>query len=159
MKLRSIAALLRYHEGECFLAYDDATGALIQPGHTVIGHPTIGYGRALDTNGVSREEAELLLRHDIRRVTEQLTKRLPWLGARTAPRRAVVISMGYNLGVKGLLKFRKTLLAIEREDYRTAAVEMLSSKWAEQVGDRALMLAAMMDSGQWPDDDDGEATA
>ena len=108
---------------------------------------------------MSREEAELLLRHDIRRVTEQLTKRLPWLGALTAPRRAVVISMGYNLGVKGLLKFRKTLLAIEREDYRTAAVEMLSSKWAEQVGDRALMLAAMMDTGHWPDDDAGEAPA
>jgi lysozyme len=39
------------------------------------------------------------------------------------------------------------LAALEQGDYETAAKEMLDSKWARQVGDRANRLAKMMEDG------------
>ena len=56
----------------------------------------------------------------------------------------VLANMAFNLGIHGLLKFVRTLNAIERGNYDEAASHMLASKWAGQVGQRAQRLAAMM---------------
>jgi lysozyme len=40
-----------------------------------------------------------------------------------------------------------TLAAIEAEDWATAATEMMDSRWAKQVGARAVRLAEMMEKG------------
>ena len=50
--------------------------------------------------------------------------------------------MAFNLGVFGLTKFQNTLAFIEAGDYESASEEMLRSRWAEQVGARALDLAS-----------------
>ena len=42
------------------------------------------------------------------------------------------------------------LAACAAGDYETAALEMLLSRWALQVGARARENAAMMKSGEWP---------
>ena len=49
----------------------------------------------------------------------------------------VLLDMAYNLGVNGLLKFSRTLRAIERGQWVEAGEEMKDSKWFEQVGSRA----------------------
>jgi lysozyme len=36
------------------------------------------------------------------------------------------------------------IAALEKQDYKTAAAEMLNSKWAKQVGQRASRLAQIM---------------
>ena len=59
----------------------------------------------------------------------------------------------FNLGPAGLLKFGRTLSAVEQGDYETAAVEMLDSRWAGQVGQRATRLSEMMLTGEWPADE------
>ena len=59
----------------------------------------------------------------------------------------VLVNMAFNVGVAGLLKFRKTLEAICNDDYDTAAGEMLNSKWASQVKSRAVYLARQMRTG------------
>ena len=48
--------------------------------------------------------------------------------------------MGFNLGITRLLKFKKFLAALEQHDWETAAVEMMDSRWATQVGPRATRL-------------------
>ena len=63
----------------------------------------------------------------------------------------MVLDMAFNLGVRGLSKFRNALAAMEARDYATAAEEMMDSRWAQQVGGRAARLAVMMETGQWPD--------
>ena len=69
-------------------------------------------------------------------------------GPATSPaRQRVLLNMCFNLGSGGLLEFRKSLAAMERGDFETAAREMKASKWATQVGDRADRLAALMRSG------------
>jgi lysozyme len=47
------------------VVYDDATGKPLRKGMTLEGHPTIGYGRALDVNGISVRMANAMLDEDM----------------------------------------------------------------------------------------------
>jgi lysozyme len=58
--------------------------------------------------------------------------------------------MAFNLGVPGLLKFKRTLAAIRGKEYDRAAAMMLDSRWATQVGMRAERLSKMMATGHIP---------
>jgi lysozyme len=51
--------------------------------------------------------------------------------------------MYFNLGNR-LFGFKKTLKYIDEGNYAQAAEEMLDSKWAGQVGERAQRLSRMM---------------
>ena len=51
-----------------------------------------------------------------------------------------MVNMGFNLGYPRLSKFKKFLDAMQKNDFETAAVEMMDSKWATQVGKRAERL-------------------
>jgi lysozyme len=62
-------------------------------------------------------------------------------------RERVLIDMAFNLG-HGLETFVKFLAAVKAGQWQEAAIEMLQSKWAEQVGRRAERLAAMMETGK-----------
>ena len=52
----------------------------------------------------------------------------------------VMANMCFNLGITRLLKFKKFLAAMEENKWDKAAVEMLDSRWAIQVGPRAIRL-------------------
>ena len=64
-------------------------------------------------------------------------------------RRAVLVNMAFNLGRARLRSFRHMLRAVRRREYSRAAHEMLDSKWARQVGNRATELAEQMRTGRW----------
>jgi len=113
------------------------------------GSLSIGYGRNLVTNGVTKEEALYLLRNDIDRVTAALTKKYSVFEELTNPRRAVLISMAYNLGIEKLSTFKEMFKALDRRDYPLAAREMRMSKWCDQTNTRCLVLSEMMETGQY----------
>jgi len=52
--------------------------------------------------------------------------------------RMVLIDMTYNMGLGGLLTFKKMLIAIEEGDYKKASEELMDSEYARQVPNRAL---------------------
>ena len=52
----------------------------------------------------------------------------------------VLVNMCFNLGAPRLSKFRKFISAIDNEQWIEAAVEMMDSNWANQVGPRAERL-------------------
>lgn len=112
---------------------------------------SIGAGRNLEDNGISRSEAMLMLRNDLIATSFGLEKAVPGFLALTPRRRMALIDMAYNLGLAGFLKFRKLLTAIQVGDWQQASAEMLDSKWADQVGkasgQRAHTLATMMREG------------
>lgn len=58
-------------------------------------------------------------------------------------------NMAFNLGTGGVLKFKKMITALEKKDFDLAAKEMLDSKWAKQVGNRATELSEQMRTGEW----------
>lgn len=112
------------------------------------GKNTIGYGRNVEDRGISKPEAEFLLNNDIVYCHDQLASRLPFYDSLDDVRKAVLIDMAVNLGIHGLMCFKKTLNLISVGSYKLAAEEMLKSKWADQVGYRAGELSEMMASGE-----------
>ncbi len=144
-----LCSRLMEHEGLELLVYDDHNGLPIKPGSHVIGHPTIGYGRALDTNGIDRVEALFLLKRSIAKVMTEVDAGLPWIAERLNDERASVLyEMAYQMGVSGLMKFVTTLQDIREGNYERASVAMLASKWARQTPNRAKALARIIETGQ-----------
>lgn len=123
-------------------------GMVLKPYVDTVGKTTIGVGRNLTDNGISENEALDLLRNDLVVVLEELSAKLPWFAGLSPIRQRVLLDMGFNLGPVGLLKFKQTLASVERGDYALAAKQMLQSRWAQQVGQRAQRLSAMMHSDQ-----------
>ena len=107
-------------------------------------------GRNLDDVGISENEALILLANDIKRC-EQEAMQFPWFKYLTEVRQDVILSMLFNLGLKRFNGFKKFKSAILKGEYKAAATEMLDSKWAGQVKDRAKVLAKMMETNTYPD--------
>ena len=122
-------------------------GLRLKPYRCTAGKLTIGVGRNLEDKGLSKEEALFLLRNDIREITEQL-ERLGWYRALDPIRQKVIIDMAFNLGLSGLLSFKRMIQALNCYDYNTAADEMVNSLWYRQVGKRAERLVKMMRTGE-----------
>jgi len=123
----NIKDLLIKHEGLKLFVYKDTMGI-----------DTIGVGRNLVNRGITREEALLMLDNDIKDFTEQLIKALPWVATAPEQVKIVLLDMGFNLGIQGLLQFSNTLNHIKLKQYKEAADDMMKSLWAKQVGVRAV---------------------
>jgi len=130
---------LRLHEGERLKPYRCTAGRL-----------TIGVGRNLEDRGITREESAILLANDIADMEREIQRALPWVARLDEVRARVLVDMAFNLGIVGLLAFKRTLGAIEAGQYQQAATMMLDSKWAKQVGGRAERLSRMMATGKDP---------
>lgn len=137
--MSKLTEMLRRHEGVVKHGYNDPMGYL-----------TIGVGRNIDARGglgLSDDEIDLLLRNDIDRCREELKSNFPWFHNLNKARKDAMIDICFNLGLTKLLKFELALAAMAEEDYITASNEFLDSKWAKQVGNRALELAEMIETG------------
>lgn len=122
-------------------------GFRLKPYRDTVGKLSIGVGRNLDDVGISAEEAGILLSHDIDRTVAALDTAIPWWRGLDDVRQRVIVNMAFNLGIGGLLGFKNTLAAVKEGRYADAAAGMLASKWAGQVGARAVRLASMMQKG------------
>ncbi len=126
------------------------------------GKRTVGYGynldanplkilgtqiRFIETHGVTKAYAENLLDNMLHNIQYDLMRKLPWLielEINDNDRYAVLVNMAYNLGIDGLLKFKNTLEHVKNKRFVEASEQMLKSKWAKQVGNRAKELSDIM---------------
>ena len=134
-----------------------------------LGIDTIGVGRNLEDRGITDEElatldfpnieavyehgitetdAAYLLENDVQIVEEELVRAHPCVDSLDSVRQLVLVDMAFNMGVPRLCKFKKMWAAIHENDFRTAAKEMLDSRWATQVKSRSVKLANMMHKGE-----------
>lgn len=132
-------------------------GLRLKPYHCSENFLSLGYGRNLDTNGISEAEAEFMLSNDLLACESEM-KDEGWYNQLDETRRAVVLNMAFNLGKPKLLKFSKFIGRLSDNDYEGASKEMVTgsdgvseSKWASQVGKRAYELADQMRTGEWKD--------
>ena len=100
------------------------------------GKNTIGYGYNLD-KGMSVKLAEKILEWEVAEVKEALSKTLPFWGKLSERRQDVLTNMAFNLGVGGLLGFRRMLAAADKGNIESVCNEMKNSQWYTQVGARA----------------------
>jgi len=110
--------LLKKHEGLRLKPYKCTAGKL-----------SIGYGRNLEDMGISEVEAMVMLRHDIEQCYQELDI-FSWFTDLDQVRQEAMVKKYMAEGA-----------------YSQAAEEMLRSKWADQVGDRAKEIAYMVDTG------------
>ncbi len=133
---------LRRDEGVRYSPYLDSVGVkTVGVGHNLEAHP-------LDLSyPLTDEQVDSILSADLVSVFHDLDGNLGWWRTLSCPRQRVMANLCFNLGIPRLLKFRRMLLAAEEGYFDQAAIEMLNSKWARQVGDRAERLAKIMREG------------
>ena len=106
---------------------------------------TIGYGLNLEA-GITEEEAHIILRHRLRRISSSLDYN--WYRNLNDVRKGVILNMVYQMGLRGVLKFRKMIDAMACGDFNRAAVEMEDSRWFKQTPNRAQRLIDTMRAGK-----------
>ncbi len=136
MDINALKKELKRDEGWKLKPYTDTAGKL-----------SIGCGRNLTNNGIRADEAELMLTNDIVAVMDELSLSIAWFDTMDGVRQRALINMAINLGVPGLLKFKKSLELMRKDQWDKASKELLNSKWAKQVGQRAKRIAYMIRTG------------
>jgi len=124
-------------------------GLRLKPYRCTAGKLTIGIGRNLDDCGITQSEAYVMLINDIMNCEKQLQAKIPDIyNGLDEVRKSVLLNMCFNLGINGLLGFKNTLAFVKAGDWERAANNMLVSKWAKQVGRRAIELSELMRKGK-----------
>ena len=120
------------------------------------GYLTIGYGLNLDV-GITKKEAQILLEFRVFNIMSDLS-RFTWFHELDEVRKTVIANMVYQMGLDGVLKFKKMIKAIRKQDYKEASVQMMDSKWFQQTERRSRRLATIMETGQFNSRSRNEAT-
>jgi lysozyme len=123
-------------------------GQRLKPYMDTVGKLTIGVGRNLNDVGISEEESRQMLNADIDRAESGLRRTFTWFLTAPEPVQRGLTNMAFNMGIMGLTQFGKMLSALASEDYDLAAAEALKSKWADQVGERAVRIANLFISAK-----------
>jgi len=135
-----------------------------------LGIETIGIGRNLKDRGITKEEldymdipnmgiiydhgiteadARYLALNDIRIVENELCRVHPCVENLDSVRQLILMDMAFNMGVPRLCKFKNMWNAIHEGRFDIAGMEMMDSKWARQVGSRAVKLSDAMKAGEF----------
>jgi len=153
-----LVKMIAIHEGIVLNVYQDHLGI-----------NTVGIGRNLDDrgitdgellfmnktiddvydNGLTEEEAYYLCMNDIAIVEKELLDSKPIVNQLNDVRQMVLVDMAFNMGVPRLKLFKNMWMAIEKVNYPLACEEMIDSRWASQVGNRAMKLSLAMKNGEW----------
>lgn len=116
------------------------------------GKLTIGYGRCIPDSEkftiTTQEKESAWVVGRITSLSQELSKSIPCFKTLSDVRRATLISLAYQLGVKGLMAFKKMLDALNKGDYLQASVELLDSRYARQTANRANRNANMIALGK-----------
>lgn len=113
-----------------------------------LGNPTIGHGTLISApGGIPDHIAYDLLLWKLNNIMEEMDQHILWWRGEGALRQAALVQMAYQLGVGGLLGFKKMLWCMEHGRYKQAAAEALDSLWARQTPKRARRVALMIREG------------
>lgn len=135
---------LRSEEGISYVPYEDTTGnSTVGVGHDLQSSP-LPYGWSYP---LTDDQVNQLLATDLQNVYHDLNNALPWWIDLNDPRQIVLCDMCFNMGLNRLLGFKNALAFMRQGNYANAASEMLRSAWADQVGQRAINLAHIMETG------------
>lgn len=136
----ALRAELELDEGRRSRAYQDSRGIW-----------TVGVGFNLEANALPDDVIDRLLDISIDNAVLALDVLEPRWRELDDDRQRVLVNMAFNLGALGFAKFGRMRAAVRsyldgggQAALALAADEMLRSRWAEQVGKRAVRLADRM---------------
>lgn len=140
-KITNIKSLLELHEDRRKFPYVDTVGKI-----------SIGIGHNLTDLGLSDSQIDAIFERDLSSAMETCNRLFPHFNSMDPVRRMVLMDMAFNMGFKTFSGFFNTIGYINEGRWAEAAANMLRSKWAKQVGQRAKRLAEMMRTGEYPND-------
>ena len=118
-----------------------------------LGKRTVGVGHLcvedfwVDDREYSEDMLMNILKDDLKNAIEGAERLLKGCRILDSLAREIVIEMVFQLGETGVSKFKNMLKALEEgPDYKTAATEMLDSRWAKQTPNRAKKMSDSMRS-------------
>ena len=139
MDLKKLRKQLEIDEGVKYEIYKDH-----------LGYPTFGIGHLVvegdEEHGkpvgtpVSEDRVNAVFESDVQKFVSESKKVFPNLDDLPEEAQQVIVNMCFNMGAPRLSKFKKFIAAVNDGNWSTAAVEMMDSRWATQVGKRAERL-------------------
>ena len=111
-----------------------------------LGIPTIGYGFAIKDLILDEDIAEEILLRKVKDLAQRVQNKFDWFNTAPDIIKEVVVEMAFQLGLRGLSRFRKTISYLEKENYLEASKEMLRSRWSTQTPNRAKKLSDIVAS-------------
>lgn len=133
--LDALAADLIRDEGHRTSAYKDS-----------LGRWTIGVGHCIETAGltVTNDFVDDLLAGDISERMTEVNAGCPWASALSEPRQRVLVEMCFNLGIGGLLGFKRMILACQEGRFGEAGTELVASLAGHQEPARVQRWASLL---------------
>ena len=115
-----------------------------------LGYHTFGIGHLITNKDkewgepvgtkISTKRINECFKNDIEIVFKELDRSLSWWRELPDDIQLVLANMCFNLGITRLKKFKKFLTALSEKNWELAATEMMDSRWATQVKQRAVRL-------------------
>lgn len=119
------------------------------------GYPTVGIGWRIGVKGadikdfdmyVTKPVAKVMLLDRVEHINNRLVK-FDWYKNLNESRKAIVISMAYQMSIRKMLEFKNMIAALAVGDFNKARLEAIDSRWFEQTTARATRHANTLELG------------
>ena len=139
MNIESLREQLKVDEGVKYEIYKDH-----------LGYPTFGIGHLIteddpehgepDGTEISEDRVNEVFETDVSKFVDEAKILFPDLDDLPEVAQQVIVNMAFNMGRPRLSKFKNFIAGVNDRDWVRAAEEMMDSRWADQVGARAVRL-------------------
>ena len=139
MNIEALREQLKIDEGVKYEIYKDH-----------LGYPTFGIGHLITENDpehgkpdgteISEDRVNEIFETDVAKFVIEAKILFPDLDDLPDVAQQVIVNMAFNMGRPRLSKFKNFIAGVNDRDWTRAAEEMMDSRWATQVGDRAIRL-------------------
>ena len=139
MNVDKLREQLKIDEGVKYEIYNDHLGyATFGIGHLVVKGDQ-EHGQPVGTP-ITEERVKSVFDSDVELYVKEAKKVFSNLDDLPEEAQQVIVNMCFKMGAPRLAKFKKFIAGVDSGDWNTAAVEMMDSRWAKQVGVRAERL-------------------
>ena len=123
----------------------DGGGLVVGAGHDVLQSEKLELGDKISLGQMSR-----LFTVDVNSALDGASGLIKNQQSHPEPVQVVVCAMVFQMGKRGVSKFKKMISAINNRDYDLASKEMLDSHWARQTPHRAQAMSLLIrQRGSW----------
>ena len=139
MNIEALREQLKVDEGVKYEIYKDH-----------LGYPTFGIGHLIteddpehgepDGTEISEDRVNEVFESDVSKFVDEAKILFPDLDDLPEIAQQVIVNMAFNMGRPRLSKFKNFIAGVNDRDWVRAAEEMMDSRWADQVGARAVRL-------------------
>ena len=139
MNIEALREQLKIDEGVKYEIYKDH-----------LGYPTFGIGHLITENDpehgkpdgtkISEDRVNEIFETDVAKFVSEAKILFPDLDDLPDVAQQVIVNTAFNMVRRRLSKFKNFIAGVNDRDWTRAAEEMMDSRWATQVGDRAIRL-------------------